>query len=103
MSSSRQPIRHPCRTSLTHAQRMWLLYGFDERWSGAFASEADYAEAWAHHREELLASYYQNGRMRPLAWWIIESPLGDYPGFDEEERVLREYGLLEPEHTAPAA
>ena len=38
----------------THAQRMWLLYGFDPKWADAFRDEAHYREAWARNREELM-------------------------------------------------
>jgi hypothetical protein len=93
---NRTPIRALRRGRLTHAQWMWLLYGWDEKWADAFRDKTDYEECWAHHREELLASY-RNSRRRPVAWWICESPLGKYPGFDEEERALVRLGLLEPE------
>jgi hypothetical protein len=88
---NRQPIRHPRRTSLTHAQRMWLLYGYDQRWDDAFASEAAYVNAWAHHREELLQGC-SPGR-RPVAWWILEGG-GRHPGYSLERQVMFEQNLF---------
>ena len=89
--TSRAPIRHPRRGRLTHAQQMFLLYGFDEKWADAFVDEADYRETWAQHREHILAGY-RHGR-RPIAWWVIESGY-KYPGYDEERRFLYEHDLL---------
>jgi hypothetical protein len=38
----------------THAQRCWLVYGFDQKWAGAFRDEAHYRETWKQHRETLM-------------------------------------------------
>ena len=76
---------------LTHAQRMWLLYGFDERWRDAFRDEAAYRDAWARHRDELLREC--GPCRRPIAWWVIESG-HKYPGFDNErerEELIRSW------------
>jgi hypothetical protein len=76
---------------------MWLQYGFDERWADAFVDEADYRDAWAHHRDKLLQSCGP-GR-RPIAWWINEGPCR-YPGRDAERRFLFEHNLLGGEERA---
>ena len=94
-------VRHPGlteQTSLpaapgwrTHAQRCWLLYGYDPKWAGAFTDEADYRAAWARNRETLMQECGP-GR-RPIAWWVCEGPCR-YPGFDRETMVLLEGGFL---------
>jgi hypothetical protein len=70
---------------------MWLRFGWDERWDDAFATEAEYAEAWARNRDRLLAAC-PHGR-RPMAWWRFEAPI-QFPGYDHEPAVLFEADLL---------
>ena len=72
----------------THAQRMWLLYGFDKKWADAFRDEAEYRGAWARNRETLMQEC-PPGR-RPIGWW---GPCR-YPGFNRETMVLLEGGFL---------
>jgi hypothetical protein len=90
-------IRAPRRGQLTHAQSMFLKYGFDENWADAFRDEADYRAAWEQHREHIMAGY-RHGR-RPIAWWVIEGPCR-YVGYDEERRFLFEHDLLGEEERA---
>jgi hypothetical protein len=89
--------QRPNRNPLSHAQQMWLRYGWDERWDDAFDSEAEYAEVWALHRERLLAAC-RHGR-RPMAWWALEAPI-PYPGHEHEQVVLYEARLLAPDERA---
>ena len=91
MAINRFTCPSPSPGQLTHAQRCWLLYGFDPKWSGAFASEAHYRETWARNREELMREYAPC--RRPIAWWRIEAPF-PYPGFDNEKLALYAAGLL---------
>jgi hypothetical protein len=75
---------------------MWLLYGADERWAGAFRDRGHYERMWTLYRDRLLAGCAP-GR-RPIAWWHCEGPLeGKYAGFNAERRVLFELNLLEPQ------
>ena len=74
----------------THAQRMWLLYGFDQKWVDAFRDEAHYRETWK--QRETLMQECPPGR-RPIGWWRIEGPF-PYPGFDNEKLALYAAGLL---------
>jgi hypothetical protein len=76
---------------LTGDQYNWLVYGFAEKWAGAFVDQEDYLDAWMRHREELLEGRAP-GR-KPLAWWIIEARL-PYPGLDQERQFLYERKLL---------
>jgi hypothetical protein len=92
MPTNRHPIRHPRRGRLNHERAMVLQYGPDPRWD-AFRDEEEYREAWARHRERLLAGD-RHGR-RPMAWWRFEAPPSlKYPGYDRERSVLYEAGLL---------
>jgi hypothetical protein len=91
MVSRRIPIRAPRRGQLTHSERCWLLYGFDPRWAGAFIDRADFQDAWAHHRGELMRE--TPPARRPLGWWHLESPCR-FPGHDRERQVLYEQNLL---------
>jgi hypothetical protein len=84
------------RRSLSHGQRMFLLYGPADRWDDAFADEREVYEAWNQHRAQIL-SYYR-GR-RPWAWWALESAI-PFPGHDRERAVLYEAGLLGEEERA---
>ena len=74
-----------------HAQLMWLKFGYDPKWAGAFVTKAEYQQAWKQHRETLMAEC-PPGR-RPIAWWRIEAPF-PYPGFDNEKLALYAAGLL---------
>jgi hypothetical protein len=97
MPTNRTPIRHPHRGRLSHEQEMVLQYGAEERWAEAFATEEEYRDAWIRNRDRLLAGY-RNGR-RPMAWWTLESPIA-FPGYEQQQSVLFEANLLEPEERA---
>jgi hypothetical protein len=97
MPTNRTPIRHPHRGRLSHEQEMVLQYGAEERWAEAFATEEEYRDAWIRNRDRLLAGY-RNGR-RPMAWWTLESPIA-FPGYEQQQSVLYEANLLEPEERA---
>jgi hypothetical protein len=100
MATNRTLISRPQRGELTHDQTMILLYGYDPRWSSAFCTEEEYQEAWMRNRERILASY-RHGR-RPQAWWVLEAPI-EYPGYDREQSVLFETGLLDEVEAAELA
>jgi hypothetical protein len=97
VATNRHPIRHAHRGRLTHSQEMTLLYGKEPRWAEAFATEEEYRDAWIRNRERLLAGY-RNGR-RPMAWWTLESPVA-FPGYEHQQSVLYEAGLLGDEERA---
>jgi hypothetical protein len=85
------------RRSLSHGQRMFLLYGPADRWDDAFADEREVREAWNQHRAHILSTY-RSGR-RPWAWWALESAIS-FPGYDRERAVLFEAELLGEEERA---
>jgi hypothetical protein len=97
MPTNRTYIRHPRRGRLSHEQEMVLLYGKDPRWSVAFRTEEEHRQAWARHRDRILASY-RHGR-RPMAWWSFESPIR-YPGYEHQQSVLFAAGLLTEQERA---
>ena len=86
-----QQMPEPAPGWRTHSERMWLLYGYDPKWSCAFANEAEYRAGWARHRETLMRECGP-GR-RPSGWWVCEGPF-PYPGFDREKLALYAAGLL---------
>jgi hypothetical protein len=86
------------RRSLNHGQRMFLLYGPADQWADAFADEREVREAWEQHRARILG-HYRRGR-RPWGWWQFEAGELRYPGYDREQAVLFEAGLLAPEERA---
>jgi hypothetical protein len=81
---------------LNHPQEMVLRYGEDPRWD-AFHSEEEHCDAWLRNRDRLLAGY--RGR-RPAAWWRFEAGDLPYPGYDREQSVLFEVGVLGEEECA---
>jgi hypothetical protein len=97
MPTNRTYIRHPRRGRLSHEQEMVLLYGKDPRWSAAFRTEEEHRQAWARHRDRILASY-RHGR-RPMAWWSLEAPIR-YPGYEHQQSVLFAAGLLSAQENA---
>jgi hypothetical protein len=79
---------------LTPAQQMFLEFGLDRRWGGAFGGEEECRAAWMRERDGILAGY-RNGH-RPWGWWRFEAPI-PYPGYDHERSTLFAAGLLLPE------
>jgi hypothetical protein len=75
---------------------MSLELGENER-HPAFDSDEERRDAWAIHRDALLAGE-RPGR-RPRAWWQYESPI-PYPGPDHETVTLYEAGLMSDEEIA---
>ena len=96
MATNRHATRHPRRTRLNRAQEMTLLYGPDPRWD-AFRTEEEHRDAWLRNRDRLLA-WHRHGH-RPMAWWHFESPI-PFLGYDREQAVLFEAGLLGEEESA---
>jgi hypothetical protein len=85
-------------TWLIHAQEMFLQFGPDPRWAGAFGSEGECRAAWMRERDELLAGY-PPGR-RPQAWWHFDAGELGFPGLDREQSALWEAKVLSEEERA---
>ena len=93
MPTSRTYIRRPHRHRLSHAQELDLWLGSGPQYCPhPFDSDEERREAWAKHRNWLMALFANHGR-RPMAWWQYEAPIF-YPGYDREQSTLYEAGLL---------
>jgi hypothetical protein len=83
--------RHP-RGALTPGQELELWLG-PRHHDSAFDSREELQQAWARHRDRLMALWAKNGR-RPQGWWAFESPI-PFPGYGREKSKLYELGLLD--------
>ena len=97
MPTNRTPLRRPSRRRLSHSQEMALWMG-EVPQKPAFRDEEEAREAWFYHRDRLLAALGRHGR-RPMAWWHFESKLS-WPGYDRQQSVLFEAGVLTEEEAA---
>jgi hypothetical protein len=85
------PAPDRSRRKLTNGQRLWLLYGFDEKWGNAFTNKEEYVDAYWRNRDSILQECPRC--RRPIAWWYCEARL-KFPGHALERRALYELDLL---------
>ena len=95
MPTNRVPLRRRLRGQLSFDQEQALWLGCGRGGSFPFESEAEAFDLWQRHKPRLMAEHAQNGH-RPYAWWLYESEqLGlTWPGYDNEQSYLYEYGEL---------
>jgi hypothetical protein len=79
--------------ALTSAQENFLTYGPRDDHDGAFDDEEAVLQAWAQHRERILARYQGGGR-RPWGFWAIDHPELPWRGYDRQRSILYGAGLL---------
>jgi|SRR6516165_5285442 hypothetical protein len=80
--------------TLTSDEYAFIRYGPSASWVHAFTTKKALRAAWKAHREWFMMSCHHGHRC--WAWWELEGPKDiDYPGYEQEQAVLFDRGLLD--------